>query len=233
MKQIEKRRQKRLDKFENEKDLIATWKKKNRLYQGKRALNWVELPKPERRGYKRYFVLREDVAKSKEANFYRTILSFIQKTVLCRDKNYEYKDHTSKAKKPIMQYVKDIDLREWNKLVLENKLTPKMQMQFERKWKTTTPNRGHWVYEFKKPWVYAFKIAPHYITHRILINPQLESELRELENRIEKQNLMPKISKIMGWRNGYRDFSARRNKLIEDATDKMLRETLGDFTKYE
>lgn len=47
MKTMDKRRQTRMIKKENEKDLIALWKKKIKLMQGKRALNKVELPKPE------------------------------------------------------------------------------------------------------------------------------------------------------------------------------------------
>jgi hypothetical protein len=225
----------RMDKFENEKELISIWKKKWRLMQGKRALNWVELPKPERWGYKRFFVLREDVAKSREANFYAGILKLIQNTVLSRDKKFEYKDYKTKTKKPIMQYVKDIDLREWNKLIAAGKLTDKQQSFFERKWKNNPGNRGgYWTFEFKKPWVFEMKRQPHYITHRILIDPKLESELTELSNRIERQNLTPKISKIMGWKYGWKDFYDRKKMIIENETDKLLKEELVGFTeRYE
>jgi hypothetical protein len=220
-----------MDRFENEKELISIWKKKNRLMQGKRALNLVELPKPERWGYKRFFVLREDVAKSREAAFFQGILKLIQSTIISRDKKFEYKDYKTKTKKPIMQYVKDIDLRSWNKLIAEGKLTDKQQSFFERKWKNNPGNKGgYWVYEFKKPWVFELRKQPHYITHRILLDPKLESELTELENRIDRQNLLPKISKIMGWKYGWRDFYDRKKMIIENATDKLLKEELDGFT---
>jgi hypothetical protein len=134
-----------------------------------------------------------------------------------------------------MQYVKDIDLREWNKLIAAGKLTDKQQSFFERKWKNNPGNRGgYWTFEFKKPWVFEMKRQPHYITHRILIDPKLESELTELSNRIERQNLTPKISKIMGWKYGWKDFYDRKKMIIENETDKLLKEELVGFTeRYE
>jgi len=234
MKEVGKRRQRRMDKFENEKELISLWKKKWRLMQGKRSLNWVELPKPERWGYKRFFVMREDVAKSKEADFYRGILKMIQNTILSRDKKFEYKDYKTKTKKPILQEVAGIDHKEWNKLLAAGKLTTKQQNCFEKRWKMHKYGRGgSWVFEFKKPWMFVTKTQPHYITHRIVINPQLESELQELSNRIERQNLEPKISKLMGW-SSYSEWKIAKKLLIEKETDKMLKEELDGFSeRYE
>lgn len=242
MKDITKRRQTRLDKADNEKELLSLWKKKTRLMQGKRALNWVELPKPERSGYKRFFVLRPDVAKSREANFYSYLLNLLQNTVIARDKKFEYKDYKTKTKRPIKQEIKDITHSQWNKLIEENKLTAKQQLFFERKWKAIGSKSAYlggstqygWVYEFKKPWVFEFKTQPHYLTHRILLDPKLESELTELENRIERQHLTPKISKIMGWRYGWKDFYDWKRRIIENETDKMLkREIVGFSDRYD
>lgn len=232
MKTVTKRRQTRLDRFENEKELISTWKKKIRLMNGKRALNWVELPKPERWGYKRFFVLREDVAKSREAAFYSGILKLVQHTILSRDKKFEYKDYKTKTKKPIIQDVNVIDHKDWNKLVSENKITSKQQSFFEQIWKTNPGGRGgRWVFAFKKPWMFTLKTQPHYITHRILLDPKLESELTELSNRIDRQNLLPKISKIMGWKYGWKDYYDQKKKIIENETDKILKEELEGFVQ--
>ncbi len=230
MKEVGRRRQKRMDKFKTEKELISLWKKKWRLMEGKRSYNKVELPKPERWGYKRFFVLREDVEKSKEANFFKGILKIVQNVLLSRDRKFEYKDYKTKTKKPILQEIRSIDHREWNKLIAENKLTEKQKSFFEQKWKSNERGGGgRWVFEFKKPWVFVTKVQIHYITHRIIIDPQLESELRELSNRIERQNLEPKISKIMGWKNGWRDFVDAKKKIIEETTDKMIVEAIDDF----
>lgn len=230
MKDVGKRRQKKFDKFENEKELISLWKKQARLMKGKRSLNWIELPKPERWGYKRFFVLREDIAKSREAEFYKGILKLVQNTVLCRDKKFEAKDYETKTRKPIIQHIASIGHSDWNKLDAEGKLTNKQKMMFTQVWKTNKGGRGgYWVFEFNKPWMFVTKIQPHYITHRILINPQLESEIRELENKIERNNLWPKIGKLKGWRS-YRGYMAEKNDLIEKETDKMFKKELEGYT---
>jgi hypothetical protein len=238
MKTIDKRRQKRMDKKENEKDLISLWKKKMKLMQGKRALNWVELSKPERWGYKRFFVLREDVAKSREAEFLKGILKLVQNTVFSRDKKFEYKDYKTKKKLPIEQSVGFIAHKDWNKLIAENKLTEKQKNCFEVRWRFNKGGKsGYWVYVLIKDYMFVTKVQLHYVTHRLIINPQLESELKELSNRIETQGLWPKISKVFGWSNGCKDYIDAKKKLIENATDKMMTDGVDEFvdryTEYD
>jgi len=238
MKTIDKRRQVRMDKKDNEKDLISMWKKKMKLMQGKHALNWVELPKPERWGYKRFFTLRDDVAKSKEADFYRSILGLVQNTVLSRDKEFLYKDYKTKRKLPIEQYVNTISHKDWNKLLAENKLTAKQQACFEQRWKPIKNGRGGaWEFTLVKDYMFVYKIQPHYITHRLIIDPQLESELKELSNRIETQNLWPKIGKVFGWSNGWKDYVDAKNKLIDRAMNKLMIDGIDEFddryTEYD
>lgn len=228
MKEVGKRRQKRMDKFENEKDLISLWKKKIKLMDGKLALNKVELPKPERAGYVRTFVLRDDFAKSKEANFLNGLLKLVQTSVVSRDKKFEYKDYKTKTKKPIYQGLHEIDQKEWNKLI-EKGLTEKQQSYFERRWKNNRLNKGgYWAWEFTKPFMFVYKVQPHYITHRIMIDPALDSELQELSNRIERQNLYPKIGKILGWRR-WKDYEDLKKKIIDKENVKLLAEGLIHF----
>ena len=230
MKTIEKRRQVRMDKKDNEKDLISLWKKKIKLMQGKHALNKVELPKPERWGYKRFFVLREDVANSKEAEFYKGILKLVQNTVLSRDKEFLYKDYKTKKKLPIEQHIGNISHKDWNKMIAENKLTAKQQACFELRWYFNKNGKsGFYVYELIKDYMFVYKVQPHYITHRFIINPQLESELKELSNRIEKQNLWPKIGKVFGWSNGWKDYADAKAKLINRAMDKLMIDGIDEF----
>lgn len=76
---------------------------------------------------------------------------------------------------------------------------------------------------YDKPYVFILKIEPYYVTHQVIINPQLESEMRELHNRIKSQGLMPKISKIMGWKNDL-EWVDRRRLLIERGVEKLTKE---------
>jgi hypothetical protein len=225
MKEISKQRQKRLDTKESDKDLISIWRKKIKLMNGKRSLNRIELEKPERWGYVRTFTLRDDIAKSKEADFYRGLLKLVQIEVFSRDKKFEYKDYKTKKKLPIDQQLGFITHKVWNKLIVDGKLTDKQKACFELRWKMNKYTRhGEWVFEFTKPWMFVYKVDIHYLTHRTVIDPQLESELRELENKIVNQNLMPKISKLMGWSNGWKDWKDMLNKLVEYGDQAAIKE---------
>lgn len=77
--------------------------------------------------------------------------------------------------------------------------------------------------------MFVLRTEPYYLTHRTVVNPQLESELRELSNKIDSQNLMPKISKVMGWSNRYHDFKNVIQSMILKETIREIKEELGDI----
>jgi hypothetical protein len=200
MKDIDKSRQRR-DKAKAEKDLISTYRRYMRLMRAKRSMRLVELEKPVRSGYKRYFVLREDVAKSREANIYRGLLKYLQNTQYSRDKKFQYKDYKTKKMLPMQHFTKPIDHKTWNKIVTDGLLTTRQQGMFQQMWKQTNPKNpkvGYWQWVFQKEWVFAQKVEPHYKTHSLLLDPQLESEITKVSNKIERNNLWPKIDKILG-----------------------------------
>ena len=45
----------------------------------------------------------------------------------------------------------------------------------------------------------SLKTKTNYITHRFLIDPKLDSELKEIENKIERNNLWPQIANAFSW----------------------------------
>ena len=60
-----KRQKKRLVKEDFEKQLIQLNKLQDELWEKKRCLPLVPLAMPYQKGWQRYFVLREDIARSK------------------------------------------------------------------------------------------------------------------------------------------------------------------------
>jgi hypothetical protein len=116
-----------------------------------------------------------------------------------------------------------IDHKKWNQI--SDKLTEKQRGLFQIYWQQSpnnpNPKVGHWAYRLVKQYMFVPKIEPHYKTHSIILNPDLESEIKEIENKIEKNNLMPKLMKSLGWSNGryYDYYGSRRNKLIENLYD--------------
>lgn len=201
MKEIDRTRQRRIDKAKAEKELISTYRRYMRLMKAKRSMRLVELEKPVRSGYKRYFVLREDVAKSREAHIYRGLLKYVQHTIYSRDKKFLYKDYKTKKMLPMQHLPMAIDHKTWNKILAEGLLTPRQKGMFVQTWKQTNPKNpkvGYYQWVFQKDWVFTSKTEPHYKTHSLLLDPQLESEMMEVTNKIERNNLWPKIDKVLG-----------------------------------
>lgn len=227
MKNIDRRRQRRFDKEDAEAELRKIWREQERLWMAKRTKNWIELEKPERRGYVRFFVLRQDIAKSKEANFYNLLLKHIQEYVYCRDKKFLRKDYKTKKMVPIEQYLKPIEHKDWNKL----NFSEKQKACFDKRWKQNKFGKGgKFVYEFIKDWMFVMKIEPYYITKKLILDPQLESRYKEIQNKIDNNNLWPKIYHQKGKKYGYSWKDKTKNDLIEKIMDKYIIEEIASKT---
>lgn len=206
-----------MDKKQSDKEVLALYMRKSKLYQAKRGMRLVELPKPIRSGYMKFFVLRPDIANSSEAGMYRQILHYVQSTVYSRNKDFLRKDYKTKKMIPLEHRPKAIGHKDWNKLI-DGTFNAKQQQMFERVWKQTgikNPKVGHFQYEFLKDWTFIEKIEPHYKTHTLLLDPDLESELDQISNKIERNNLDPRIDKLLGCGNNRDyDYGSRKNRLI-------------------
>ena len=208
---VDKRRGKKLFHKEKDIDLIRLWHKQHRLQQSKRNWNWVELPKPERSGYEKKFIIRQDVAKGfpNELKVYQDILNRCNDVVGCSDKNFMKKNAQTKKKEPIVLKLKYILPHEWRELP-----TDKHRSQFVFVIKEDLKGKKFHAYEVRDPWMFVEQIKPHYITHRLVIDPQLDSELALIENKIERNNLWPAFAKLMGWRGNFKDWKNERENVL-------------------
>lgn len=232
---LDRHRIRRLEKARTEKEIIALWVKYMKLLRTKREhRELVELPKPVRKGYKRLFVLRQDVARSDDGSFYKKFLPELQNVQYSNEKEFMQREYPSRKLKPMGHNLKAIEHKRWNEL----NYTPKQKALFDEVW---IPNRDHrgrmsrggrYVYVFKKSWMFVSKIEPHYITHRFIINPQLHSEIQEHCNRIDRNNLGPKAAKAMGWRWGWRDWKHMRLKIFEEIIEKEKETIMKDYAFF-
>ncbi len=60
-----------------DKQLLKLHREEDTLWKQRANLGWEPLTPPVQKGWKRFFVLREDVARSKQADFYERILKKI------------------------------------------------------------------------------------------------------------------------------------------------------------
>ena len=180
-----------------DKQLIQLHSKLQVLRDAKRALPMIPLKEPYQKGWKRTFVLREDVRISKYATFYETLLTKINSVMYWQNKTFT-KTRRRKRKKvqePIEQTLKSFSLREWEHI--KNPLT-----EAERKCFHT---EKHWLknsdvfeiyYVFNEPWRYVLKIEPHIIAEVKMLDEVLEQQIGELKKLIYNNNYGHKIEKL-------------------------------------
>ncbi len=236
MKEITKHRQRKMNKALEERDLVRLWHKQERLWMGKRACNIVALEYPVQRGWNRFFVLRQDIARSPDADMYKGVLKWVNTSVHSRRKDFMYKPWNSKVYKPMEQGISFMREKEWKEA--EKKFTIKQKSLFDKRWHTIyrkdkPTNDGFWGWHLQKDWMFTFKIEPYWVTHRVVINPQLESETAEVWARIWSDGRYYKIAKKLGWRVNERDdWDNRRANMIRKAVSKLEQQDLNYEEKY-
>lgn len=191
-----KRRRKRAQRKGFEKNLRALDSERQEIWERQRNLGWVELEKPVMRGWKRFFVLREDVAESIHAAFFQNILDKIGSVNFSNRKDFKTRKKRVKkwgyeAKK---QELLKPDLWQFRKM----NFTKKEQSLFEER--TIMNQHRMWIkiYVFKEPWRFVLKIKPNMITRTRVRNVEMESRRAELDNYFDRNHLEPRLYKIKG-----------------------------------
>jgi len=216
MKEIDKRRQKSMNRKDTDKKILAMEAKRGQLIKAKNGMRLVELPEPIRTGYKKFFVIRPDIAAGDDVDLYKQILPYVQNTIYSNNREFLVKDYKTKKMLPKPHKPANIEHKVWNTLV-DAKFNSRQSGMFERVWKQTglkNPKIGKFEYLFTKDWAFAEKIEPHYKTHTLLLDPDLESELQQINNRIDRNNLWPKINKLLGCKSNKWDYETRINRII-------------------
>jgi len=195
------RQKRRSQKEDFEKQLIQLHNQRIQLQADKARLPWIPLAEPYQKGWKRSFVLREDVWQSKQADFYQTLLDKINTTQYSKDKGFKVKKR--KRRKRVYE-VKKQSLREfseWDWSYGKLKLTETEKMLFYRQETWSAQSRCFIIqYVFIEPWRFVLQVRPHMITHMKMIDADLEARIQQLENYIENKHLNYKIFKITNGR---------------------------------
>jgi hypothetical protein len=185
-----------------EKKLRALAIERRELYKQQRELGWIELEKPIVRGWKRYFVLREDVARSKQKAFFETLLEKINTVQLSHRKDFKKKKrqfgkkiYVDKQQYPLPLSVNDI---------LKLKVTEKELAYFEEREIIKKPyDRPVKRFVFTEPWRFTLRIRPNLITKVRAQDTELEQRITEISNYIDQNNLKGKVDKLLygySWR---------------------------------
>lgn len=197
------RRKKRLQKKDFDKQLIQIIKKEKLLWQKRRELPMIPLENPYQKGWKRYFVVREDIKRSPSAGFFTTLLEKINTVQHHPDKSFKIKKRRrgsrkrSKGAEVRRQFLQEFLEWDWNHHSL--KLTEPEKAHFHLYEKTSKDRKSKcFVYRFNEPWRYVLQVKPHMITEVKMVDSLLEQEIQLLDNYITNHYLKRRMNKITG-----------------------------------
>lgn len=196
----EERSRIRIAKKDLEKQIRKNFKAREDLYSKKRNIALLPLEKPYQKGFVRFFVLRDDVLYSKEADFFQDILKVINTYMYSENRKFQKKirKYGKKIKIDRPQRIHGIDVRTWLDPKLE--LTDRQRLYF-RKVTEYCPidEQVKTSYQFIEPWRFRLKIRPHIITHYKPIIGELEREIEEISKYLDQHKRQGiAIKKVFG-----------------------------------
>jgi hypothetical protein len=191
------RRKRRLVKTDRDKQLIQLGNRREALWHQKIHLPLLELENPYQRGWKRFFVLRDDVKDSPLAEFYEVLLKKVNTVEYHPDKSFKRK---KRRKTRYGYYVKQQLLREFYPYCWQANrmnLTDEEKAYFNRiETYDIKTRRVDVKYVFAEPWRYMLKVMPNIITHKKPLDIDIERELAWIEVHIDNYYLLPRISRL-------------------------------------
>jgi hypothetical protein len=219
-----------------EKHLIHLYEEERTLMCQQQALGWEPLIPPVQKGWKRFFVLREDVARSKDANFFAGILARINTYDWHPRRDFLVKKRTMGRKGYLVktQYLyKPYDLNDPKLSFTE---AEKRFFDIEYHWNGHTCH--HYIrYAFSEPWRFVLRIRPNIIDKMRLQDTLLEKRLKEIKNYLERNGYWEKQYRLMKgrsqwWRHNkeerYQNWHSYLNwplsRIIEETKEEVYNE---------
>ncbi len=186
-----------------ERQLRALEREYSRLYKEERNLGWVELEEPIIRGWKRYFVVRNDIVRSGSKVFFEDLLKKINTVQYCHRKDFKKKKRKGGKKLyfPINQYL----LKPGKPYVQKFKFTEKQLSYFEeRPISKQGQLTGETEYVIKQPWRFVLRIRPNIITHIRAKDAEIERRMHEISNYLDRNSLNGKLDHLLRGYHHYR-----------------------------
>lgn len=192
------RQKKRLLKKDRDKQLLALDLLEDNLHKQKRALPMMPLAEPYQRGWKRSFILRADVARSSQADFYLALLKKINTVEYSATKNFIRKKRRKikKIYEVRPQSLREFYAWEWNHPGC--KLTDAEKAHFHIRESLAKDNKTViQKFVFTEPWRFVLQVKPNMITHIQMIDEALDQAIQQLRNRIENKHLRPAMHRLI------------------------------------
>lgn len=192
-----KRQRRRALLDDRDKQLLKRYKEEKQLRKQRNDLPWIPLEPPVQRGWKRSFVLRDDVARSKDAPLYERILTKINEVQYSHRRDFKKKQRSKGRKIHVVrdQQLKRLDSWEWNKCAF----TPEEAAHFELVEELRPGPRGGLTYRyaFREPWRFVLRIQPNIITQTRQHDADLDVKIKAIDDYLERNNLWRRLDKLL------------------------------------
>lgn len=189
-------RQKKRMQYKNfDKHLIQLHKTQLMLWKKKRNLGWEPLIPPVQKGWKRFFVLRGDVARSKYADFFQGILNKINTYDWSHRKDFLVKQRRFGKKKYVVKRQRLLEPDEYHFRKLNFSEKEKCFFDIENR---TSPGSKQSIryYVFRDSWRFVLRVRPNLIDKIRVKDGELESQIELLKNYLERNDFENRLDKI-------------------------------------
>jgi hypothetical protein len=190
------RNKKRMQREDFDKSLIRIFKEQNDVSKKIGSLGYEDLVPPVQRGWKRYFVMRKDVARSDDAKFFQSILDKINTTEYSWKKDFKVKRRRFGRK---IYVIREQQLKRLLPYDFEEKKFSEREKKYFDLMLVHEPYGKQlvWIYVFTEPWRFELKIQPNIITKTRIKDFNLERRASEIRNYLNRNFLQPRLQKIM------------------------------------
>ncbi|MDB5140504.1 MAG: hypothetical protein JWR12_2420 [Mucilaginibacter sp.] len=213
------RQKRRLVKTDRDKQLIQLDKRRDQLWEQKRLLPMIALEHPYQRGWKRFFVLRDDVKHSPRKDFYEALLPKINTVEYHQDKSFKRKKRRKQryVYQVKAQMMRELSQHSWD--INRMNLTEEEKVCFTRvETFDVKTYRTDVKYVFTESRRFVLKVAPHMVTHIKLMDVDIEKELSYIDGHIDNHHLTPRMYRLTNgrhfrWKDKFNDRLKYINKL--------------------
>lgn len=180
-----------------DKYLLALRREERALQRQKYALGWDPLIPPVQKGWKRSFVLRDDLARGRHAAFFENLLQKINTHDWSHRKDFKVRKRRRGRKIFVAktQYLKRFYQSQFDKMGFTEKERSFFHMEtgYERRGKDIV--LISW-FVFSEPWRFRLQVKPNMIDKIREIDAVLEARIRQIRNLMERNDFRKRLCKI-------------------------------------
>lgn len=189
------RHKKRMQYNDFDKELIQLHREEKCLWKQKRNLGCEPLHPPVQKGWKRFFVLRDDVAKSKDADFFQSILNKINTHDWSYRKDFKIKKRRFGRKVYVVKQQQLLKPYAWQ--IEKLKFSEAEKQCFHEVWEYNYAKQLVQRYVFNEPWRFKLIVKPNMITKIRKTDALMESRLDEIDNYMKRNDYRKRQYKLL------------------------------------